>query len=315
MNKPFKILTLIATLGGSGTANAILTPWTDAYYELNNEDSQSGTTRVPGTHITSSTGQPVTTIQTIGNVTVSASASQGVLKASVWSASSKDAVAFTGVSSYATSHAAASFFDGITINAPNTALIGQTVTVNSSLLLSGNMLAIYNVFDPTPTLPNGSAYARTKLQVFGTGITGFIEAEENHGLSGRQVTNVSIPAPSVIPVSFTAQLGSVQGIQYNLDLQGQSFAGFGYQECGGGYGPCGAYASSELTAAYDQSLLWGGISSVIDMNGNPIVGFTVSSSSGFNYALAVPEPETWAMMLAGLGLVGWMTRRKHVCLV
>lgn len=314
MNNLLKLLTLIAALGGSGTANAILTPWTDVYYELSNEDSHAGTTLVPGTHIASATGQPVSTIQTIGNVTVSASASQGVLKASVWSASSKDAVAFTGVSSYATSHAFASFFDGITINVPVPALIGQTVTVNGSLLLSGNMLAVYNVFDPTSELPYGSAYARTMLQVSGTGITGFIQAEKNHGLSGRQVTNVSILAPSVIPVSFTAQLGSVQGIQYNLDLQGQSFAGFGYQECGGGYGPCGAYASSELTAAYDQSLLWGGISSVIDMNGNPIVGFTVSSSSGFNYAVAVPEPEAWAMMLAGLGLVGWMTRRKHACI-
>lgn len=314
MNNLLKLLTLIAALGGSGTANAILTPWTDVYYELSNEDSYAGTTLVPGTHIASATGQPVSTIQTIGNVTVSASASQGVLKASVWSASSKDAVAFTGVSSYATSHAFASFFDGITINAPDPALIGQTVTVNGSLLLSGNMLAVYNVVDPTSELPYGSAYARTMLQVSGTGITGFIQAEENHGLSGRQVTNVSILAPSVIPVSFTVQLGSVQGIQYYLDLQGQSFAGFGYQECGGGYGPCGAYASSELTAAYDQSLLWGGISSVIDMNGNPIVGFTVSSSTGFNYAVAVPEPETWAMMLAGLGLVGWMTRRKHACI-
>lgn len=27
-------------------------------------------------------------------------------------------------------------------------------------------------------------------------------------------------------------------------------------------------------------------------------------------ATAVPEPETYAMLLAGLGLAGWMTRRK-----
>jgi hypothetical protein len=25
----------------------------------------------------------------------------------------------------------------------------------------------------------------------------------------------------------------------------------------------------------------------------------------------VPEPETWAMLLAGLGLVGWMARRRR----
>jgi hypothetical protein len=31
------------------------------------------------------------------------------------------------------------------------------------------------------------------------------------------------------------------------------------------------------------------------------IGYTVT---------AVPEPETYAMMLAGLGLLGWVTRRK-----
>ena len=30
-----------------------------------------------------------------------------------------------------------------------------------------------------------------------------------------------------------------------------------------------------------------------------------------NFSPAVPEPETYAMMLVGLGLLGWMTRRKQ----
>ena len=32
-----------------------------------------------------------------------------------------------------------------------------------------------------------------------------------------------------------------------------------------------------------------------------------------NYVVAVPEPEAYAMMLAGLGLVGWAARRKQTC--
>lgn len=37
-------------------------------------------------------------------------------------------------------------------------------------------------------------------------------------------------------------------------------------------------------------------------------------SNGFyiDYLAPVPEPETWTMMLAGLGLVGWMTRRRKL---
>jgi hypothetical protein len=33
------------------------------------------------------------------------------------------------------------------------------------------------------------------------------------------------------------------------------------------------------------------------------------SASGL-YVQAVPEPETWAMLLAGLGLVGFAARRR-----
>ena len=39
-------------------------------------------------------------------------------------------------------------------------------------------------------------------------------------------------------------------------------------------------------------------------------GASLFSASGLPYAQAVPEAETYAMMLAGLGLVGWAARRR-----
>lgn len=317
MNKPLQVLTLIAVLGVSGAANAA---WTDVYYELGNQNSQSGDTLVAPAHISDNTGQPVATTQSIGKAAMSASASPGILKASIWNVSGVQSLALTGVSDYSWSHAAASFFDFITLNPQNSGLIGQTVTVNSGFLLSGSMSAIWNLTgNNTPGYSD--VYARTYLSVSGTGIPGFVTAQENHGYSGGALTNLSVPAPSFIPVSFTATLGSRTGIQYNLDLQGQSYAGFGFRECDNGgavsdghYGPCGALASAELTADYAHSMLWGSISSVTDVNGKPIVLSSALGETGFNYMnAAVPVPAAvWLFGSGLLGLIGVARRRREV---
>jgi hypothetical protein len=43
------------------------------------------------------------------------------------------------------------------------------------------------------------------------------------------------------------------------------------------------------------------------------IGFVPSGHSvtfGYEYIMAVPEPETYAMLLAGLGLIGFSARRR-----
>jgi hypothetical protein len=69
-------------------------------------------------------------------------------------------------------------------------------------------------------------------------------------------------------------------------------------------------------ASFDmgQSLYWGGING-ITVNGAPVSVFNVSSTSGTDYRNSmapIPEPGALAMMLAGLGvLVGLQRRRRR----
>lgn len=43
---------------------------------------------------------------------------------------------------------------------------------------------------------------------------------------------------------------------------------------------------------------------------HPYGPFLAAAQTNVAWVAAVPEPETYAMMLAGLGLMGWMARRR-----
>ena len=49
---------------------------------------------------------------------------------------------------------------------------------------------------------------------------------------------------------------------------------------------------------------------IVDANGNPVSGVTITSDSGTVYQEVVPEPSTWAAVLAGAGLLTLVLRRS-----
>jgi hypothetical protein len=69
---------------------------------------------------------------------------------------------------------------------------------------------------------------------------------------------------------------------------------------------------------FGSSGYWGGLSGVHLADGTLLSGYSVSSASGFDWTSAygapvaapIPEPETYAMLLAGLGLLGFVARRR-----
>jgi hypothetical protein len=81
-----------------------------------------------------------------------------------------------------------------------------------------------------------------------------------------------------------------------------------------------SFAGDEASAhsSFGSSGYWGGLSEVHLADGTLLDGYSVSSASGFDWTRAydapvaapIPEPETYGMLLAGLGLLGFATRRR-----
>jgi hypothetical protein len=74
-------------------------------------------------------------------------------------------------------------------------------------------------------------------------------------------------------------------------------------------------------SSFGSSGYWGGLSGVHLADGTLLSGYSVSSASGFDWTSAygappvtapIPEPETYAMLLAGLGLLGFVARRRQL---
>lgn len=83
----------------------------------------------------------------------------------------------------------------------------------------------------------------------------------------------------------------------------------------GGFATDPAYntpVQSVAAASFGNTALWQGIDALTLTDGTAVPGWTVSAVSGFNYAQPVPEPSMWALLLLGLGGVGWVARRRRL---
>lgn len=117
---------------------------------------------------------------------------------------------------------------------------------------------------------------------------------------------IQIPHPALIPVDVVVRNGEALTYQIKIGLSGEAYA---YDSFPTGPG----FASAFFAGDYSNTLAWNGITSVANfVTGQPIVDWTVSSASGFDYSQpyrGVPEPSSLILLSVGLSSCwGWRRR-------
>jgi hypothetical protein len=183
-------------------------------------------------------------------------------------------------------------------------------TPNSSARLQGMVVVSGGLLSQVAGSPLASNAAGSSYQLQGSffgqsfnqsgswtvGTNGYLEK------SHAQAENIPID----ISITFDSTGYALGSFSMYL-VVGANGSANGYQENSNSALISGS-ASGE--AGFGHTIYWGGISS-LSINGVDVQDFSVQSASGLDYRVAaVPEPELWLMLSAGLGLVGWRARRR-----
>ncbi|WP_353198357.1 PEPxxWA-CTERM sorting domain-containing protein [Sandarakinorhabdus sp.] len=199
--------------------------------------------------------------------------------------------------------ASVSFSDVITVNAPGLTSGSFVATIlidgalSSAAAGAGGVVAFSN--SETRVEVAGLADPVFSFQVNQSNYNGFVGGSAT-------LTRSRLGAPYAGPLTgaftFTIPFENLIGQTVTIT-----------QSCGANARTFQQGDSSSSGCDYSHTITWGGINQVLDENGTPVSNFTALGSNGTNYAQAinaVPEPSSWAMLIAGFGLVGSAARRQ-----
>ena len=128
--------------------------------------------------------------------------------------------------------------------------------------------------------------------------------------------NTMVMLYAVATVSGSAQAGNnaynhrdYAYASANIGISGPGSSGNGYQQSSDGIGMETVAYPGDGRRSFNDSKTLG--ASFVNLTGGDLSGYMSANAdaSGFSAAV-VPEPDTYAMMLAGLGLLGFVARRR-----
>lgn len=175
----------------------------------------------------------------------------------------------------------------------------------------------------TPTLGNGGS----DLGYGGSGMSGYAVAVDTFNFYGEPeaVSLQILSNGDVAPIVFTETgLPDIQPPDYFQWFGSVIYTASGFNDETGSleFSIHQAFTGDTFSVSFDGADFSGSEFDIYDIDSNFLgrgvyIGFTAGSGLAddghfIGSLTPVPEPETWAMLLAGLGLVGYAVRRRRV---
>lgn len=154
------------------------------------------------------------------------------------------------------------------------------------------ILTTYTAPEVAPLKDNVTKVASTNVRNFATAVNTVIGANDSVAVSSGSAAYAGNNATG----KFGVKLGSVLNFETTGSLANNSFAS------GLGFMRIDALTGGTAASAYNEY-----------MDGTSAVNVYLDSSKTLHIAAAavVPEPESYAMLLAGLGMIGFMAGRRN----